>query len=60
MSKTENNKHYKTLDEDPTKQYNEEINQILEQVSNINFIDRKTLENLKTKFLTTANFYTLP
>ena len=47
----ENNQHYETLDEVPTKQNNEETNQILEQASNINIIDGKTLKNLKTNFL---------
>ena len=60
LRELENNQHYEILDEDPTKQYNEEINQIWEQASNINIIDGKTLKNLKRKFPRTANFYMLP
>ena len=55
-----NQKHYITLDEDPTIPYNKYIHHIIDQAWRVDIISETTKENLQTKNPKKSSFYLLP
>ena len=53
-------KFYETLENDPTQNYNNQIYQILHQVTNLDIIDDKMKKTLYNKTPRIPNFYMLP
>ena len=52
--------HYEILEEDPTRKYNNQIYQVLQQAANLNIIDDKMRKTLYNKTPRTPNFHMLP
>ena len=49
LKQLSNNNHYETLEEDPTQECNNQIYQVLQQATDLNIIDDKTMKTLYNK-----------
>ena len=54
-----NDSHCELLEEDPTQGCNNQIHQVLQQATNLNIIDDKTIKTLHKKSPRTPTFYML-
>ena len=55
-----NSNHYEILEEDPTKEYDNQIHQVLQQSANLNITDDKTMKTLYKKSQWTPTFICYP
>ena len=57
LKQLSNSSHYQILEGDPTKEYNNQIHQELQQAVNLYIIDDKTMKTVNDKLPRTPNFY---